>query len=86
MENLKKIISQIKYIQTNIDGSSDSCDYFTLQNLYNIAEPKLVELCSKYDITKFELPKISGYNSLVIYADSTNHKFAIKIYVSHKKI
>ncbi len=85
METLKEIIPELKYIQTNIDGSSDSCDYLTLQNLYNIAEPKLVELCSKYDITKFELPKISGYNSLVIYADSTNHKFAIKIYVSHKK-
>lgn len=85
METLKKIISQIKYIKTNIDGTSDCCDYLTLQNLYNIAEPKLVELCSKYEITKFELPKISGYNSLVIYADSTNHKFAIKIYVSHKK-
>jgi serine/threonine protein kinase len=85
MEILKEIIPKIKYIQTNIDGSSDSCDYLTLQNLYNIAEPKLVELCSKYDITKFELPKNSGYNSLVIYADSKNHKFAIKIYVCHKK-
>jgi len=84
METLKEIISQIKYIKTNIDGTSDCCDYLTLQNLYNIAELKLAELCSKYEITKFELPKISGYNSLVIYADSKNHKFAIKIYVSHK--
>ena len=85
METLKEIISQIKYIKTNINGTSDCCDYLTLQNLYNISEPKLAELCSKYDITKFELPKISGYNSLVFYADSKNHKFAIKIYVSHKK-
>ena len=85
METLKEIIPELKYIQTNSDGSSDSCDYLTLQNLYNIAEPKLVELCSKYDITKFELPKNSGYNSLVIYADGKNRKFAIKIYVCHKK-
>ena len=63
----------------------DSFANLTLQNLYNISEPKLAELCSKYDITKFVLPKISGYNSLVFYADSKNHKFAIKIYVSHKK-
>jgi len=85
METLKQLIPKINEIKTNINGTSDCCDYFTLQNLYNIAEPKLMELCSKYDITKFELPKISGYNSLVIYADSKNHKFAIKIYVIYKK-
>ena len=85
METLKEIIPKIKYIKTNIDGSSDSYDYLTLLDLYNIAEPKLGELCSKYDIINFELPKISGYNSLVIYADSKNHKFAIKINVNYKK-
>lgn len=81
METLKKIISQIKYIKTNINGTSDCCDYLTLQNLYNIAEPKLRELCSKYNITNFELPKISGNNSLVIYADNKQYKFSIKISV-----
>jgi hypothetical protein len=85
METLKEIIPKIKLIQTNIDGSSDSYDNLTLLDLYNIAEPKLGELCSKYDITNFELPKISGSNSLVIYADSQNHKFAIKINVNYKK-
>lgn len=85
METLKEIIPKIKLIQTNIDGSSDSYDNLTLLDLYNIAEPKLGELCSKYDITNFELPKISGSNSLVIYADSQNHKFAIKININYKK-
>ena len=85
METLKELISNIKLIETNINGSSDSYDYLTLLDLYNIAEPKLGELCSKYDIINFELPKISGYNSLVIYADSKNHKFAIKINVNYKK-
>jgi len=85
METLKQLIPKINEIKTNINGTSDCCDYFTLQKLYEIAEPKLAELCSKYDITNFELPKISGNNSLVIYADSKNHKFAIKINVNYKK-
>ena len=84
METLKEIIPEIKYIKTNIDGSSKSYDNITLHDLYNIAEPKIVELCSKFDITKFELPKISGYNSLVIYADNNQSKFAIKIFVISK--
>ena len=85
METLKEIIPEIKYIKTNIDGSSKSYDNITLHDLYNIAEPKIVELCSKFDITKFELPKTSGYNSLVIYADNKQSKFAIKIFVISKK-
>ncbi len=85
METLKQLIPKIKLIETNIDGSSNSYDDLTLLDLYNIAEPKLGELCSKYNITNFELPKISGNNSLVIYADSKNHKFAIKINVNYKK-
>ena len=84
MQTLKEIISEIKYIKTNIDGSSDSCDYLTLQKLYDIAEPKIGEICSNYNITNFELPKISGYNSLVIYADNNQSKFAIKIFVISK--
>lgn len=85
MESLKKLIPELKYINTNINGSCDAYDYFTLLDLYNIAEPKLGELCSKYDITMFQLPKISGYNSLVFYADSNIRQFVIKIYMSHKK-
>lgn len=85
MESLKKLILRINEIKTNIDGSCDSFDYLTLQDLYNIAEPKIGELCSNYNLTNFELPKLSGYNSLVFYAKNNAFKFAIKIYISHKK-
>jgi serine/threonine protein kinase len=85
METLKEIIPKINSIKTNMDGSSKSYGNLNLLDLYNIAEPKIAEICSKYDITNFELPKISGFNSLVIYADSKNHKFAIKINVNYKK-
>ena len=85
MESLKKLIPRINEIKTNIDGSCDSFDYLTLQDLYNIAEPKIVELCSKYNLTNFELPNTSGHNSLVFYAKNNVFKFAIKIYINHKK-
>lgn len=85
MESLKKLKPRINEIKTNIDGSCDSFDYLTLQDLYNIAEPKIEELCSKYNLTNFELPKINGHNSLVLYAKNNAFKFAIKIYISHKK-
>lgn len=85
MESLKKLIPRINEIKTNIDGSCDFFDYLTLQDLYNIAEPKIEELCSKYNLTNFELPKINGYNSLVFYAKNNAFKFAIKIYICHKK-
>jgi len=81
MEILKEIIPGINSIKTNMDGSSKSYGNLNLLNLYNIAEPKIAEICSKYNITNFELPKISGYNSLVIYADNKQSKFAIKIFV-----
>jgi serine/threonine protein kinase len=84
METLKEIIPGIKYIKTNIDGSKKSYGNLNLLDLYNIAEPKIGEICSKYNITNFELPKISGYNSLVIYADNNQSKFAIKIFVISK--
>jgi serine/threonine protein kinase len=84
METLKEIIPGIKYIKTNIDGSSKSYGNLNLLDLYNIAEPKIAEICSKYNITNFELPKISGYNSLVIYADNNQSKFVIKIFVISK--
>ena len=85
MESLKKLKPIINEIKTNIDGSCDSFDYITLQDLYNIAEPKIEELCSKYNLRNFELPKISGHNSLVFYAKNNAFKFAIKIYICHKK-
>jgi hypothetical protein len=84
METLKEIIPKINSIKTNMDGSSKSYGNLNLLNLYNIAEPKIAEICSKYNITNFELPKISGYNSLVIYADNNQSKFAIKIFVISK--
>jgi serine/threonine protein kinase len=84
METLKELIPKIKYIKTNIDGSKRSYGNINLLDLYNIAEPKIAEICSKYNIMNFELPKISGYNSLVIYADNKQSKFAIKIFVISK--
>jgi serine/threonine protein kinase len=85
METLKEIIPKINSIKTNIDGSKKSYGNLNLLDLYNIAEPKLGEICEKYKITNFELPKISGYNSLVIYAANNQSKFAIKIFVISKK-
>jgi len=81
METLKQLLPKINKIKTNFDGSAEYYDNITLLDIYNIAEPKLRELCSKYNIINFELPKISGYNSLVIYADNNQSKFAIKISV-----
>ena len=81
METLKEIIPKINSIKTNINGSKKSYGNLNLLDLYNIAEPKIAEIYSKYNITNFEIPKISGYNSLVIYADNKQSKFAIKIFV-----
>jgi serine/threonine protein kinase len=81
METLKKLIPKISQIKTNFDGTSVSYNYITLFDIYKIAEHKLEEICEKYKIINFELPKISGSNSLVIYANNINHKFAIKIFV-----
>jgi serine/threonine protein kinase len=81
METLKEIIPKINSIKTNMDGSKKSYGNLNLLDLYNIAEPKIAEICLKYNITNFEFPKISGYNSLVIYADNKQSKFAIKIFV-----
>jgi serine/threonine protein kinase len=84
METLKELIPKINSIKTNIDGSKRSYGNLTLLDLYKIAEAKIGEICSKYNIINFELPKISGYNSLVIYADNKQSKFAIKIFVISK--
>jgi serine/threonine protein kinase len=84
METLKQLIPEIKYIKTNMDGTTESYDNITLLNMYKIVEPKLGELCLKYEIINFELPKISGYNSLVLYANGKS-KFAIKIFIISKK-
>lgn len=77
METLKEIIPKINEIKTNMDGSKKSYGNLNLLDLYNIAEPKIAEICSKYNITNFELPKISGYNSLVIYADNSGNPIGI---------
>jgi hypothetical protein len=85
METLKQLIPKINEIKTNFDGTTESYDNITLLNIYNIAELKLREICEKYKIIIFELPKISGYNSLVFYADNGKSKFAIKIFIISKK-
>lgn len=84
METLKEITEKIRFIKTNIDGLTCFCDYLTLNDLYNISESKIEEICLQYNLTNFELPKISGYNSLVIYADNNQFKFAIKIFIISK--
>lgn len=88
METLRKLIPKINSIQTNINGSKEAFDNLTLYDIYKISEPKIKELCSKYNITNFTLPKISGYNSLVIFSDSIFenqiYKYAIKLYVISK--
>jgi serine/threonine protein kinase len=85
METLKELIPKIKFIKTNIDGLTYFCDFLNLTDLYNIVETKIEEIYLQYNLTNFELPKINGYNSLVIYADNNKSKFAIKIFIISKK-
>lgn len=88
MEALSDIISKIDLKKTNIDGSRNSFDNLTIHDIYKIAETKIKEMCLEYNMTNFSLPKISGYNSLVIYADSAVenkiYKYAIKIHIFEK--
>jgi len=88
METIRELISKIDLNKTNIDGSRNSFDNLTIYDVYKIAEPKIEEMCLEYNITNFSLPKISGYNSLVIYADSFMedkiYKYAIKIHIFEK--
>ena len=88
METLSQIISKIDTNKSNLDGSRNSFDNLTLHDVYKIAEPKIREICLEYNITNFSLPKIMGYNSLVIFAESIIqniiYKYAIKINVISK--
>jgi serine/threonine protein kinase len=84
METLKELIPKIKFIKTNIDGLTYFCDFLNLTDLYNIVETKIEEICLQYNLTNFELPKTSGYNSLVIYANNNQSKYAIKIFIVSK--
>ena len=88
METVRELISKIDLSKTNIDGSRDVFDYLTIQDIYKIAGPKIEEMCLEYNMTNFSLPNISGYNSLVIYADSIMedkiYKYAIKIHILKK--
>jgi len=84
MQNLRKLVSTINTYNSNLDGSRDSFDNFTIHNVFERAESKIDEICSKYIITNFSLPEIMGYNSLVIFADSEINKLAIKIFVINK--
>jgi serine/threonine protein kinase len=88
METIRELISKIDLNKTNIDGSRNSFDNLTIYDVYKIAEPKIEEMCHEYNMTNFSLPKISGYNSLVIYADSIMedkiYKYAIKIHIFEK--
>jgi hypothetical protein len=89
METLRKLVFGIDTKKSNLDGSRDSFDKLNLHDIYKLAEPKIEEMCSKYNISNFSLPATRGYNSLVIFADYTNenqnYKLAIKISVISKK-
>ncbi len=88
METLRDIINKIDTNKSNLDGSSEAFDNLTIHDIYNIAEPKIKEMFLEYNFNNFSLPKINGYNSLVIYADSIIEnklfKYAIKIQVYNK--
>jgi len=88
METLRDIINKIDTNKSNLDGSSEAFDNLTIHDIYDIAEPKIKEMFSEYNFNNFSLPKINGYNSLVIYADSIIEnklfKYAIKIQVYNK--
>ena len=88
MEKIKILINKINLNNTNLNGSKNSLDCLTIQDVYEIAEPKIKEMCFEYNMTNFLLPKINGNNSLVIYADSIMknkiYKYAIKIYIYDK--
>ena len=87
MEVLSDIISKIDLDKTNLTGDG-SLDNLTINDVYEIAEPVIKELCHEYNMTNFSLPKVGGYNSIVIYADGTVedkiYKYAIKIYIFEK--
>ena len=88
METIRELISKIDLKKTNLNGSRDSFDNLTIQDVYKIAGPKIEEMCLEYNMTNLSLPNISGYNSLVIYADSIIedkiYKYAIKIHIFNK--
>ena len=88
METLREIISKIDTNKSNLNGSSESFDNLTIHDIYDKAEPKIQEMFLEYNMNNFSLPKIKGYNSLVIYADSIIEdkilKYAIKIHVYNK--
>jgi serine/threonine protein kinase len=88
MEKIKILINKINLNDTNLNGSKDSFDCLTIQDVYEIAESKIKEMCFEYNMTNFLLPKINGRNSLVIYADSIMenkiYKYSIKIYIYNK--
>ena len=88
METLREIISKIDTNKSNLNGSKESFDNLTIHDVYEIAEIKIQEMCLQYNMNNFSLPKIKGYNSLVIYTDSIMEdkifKYAIKIHVYNK--
>ena len=88
METIREIVSKINLKKTNLDGSRNSFDNLAIHDVYKIAEKKIEEMCLEYNMTNFSLPDISGYNSLVIYANSIIenriYKYAIKIHIFEK--
>jgi len=84
METLRELVFGFDTKKSNLDGSRESFDNLNLHDIYKFAEPKITEMCLKYNISNFSLPATMGYNSLVIFADCQTYKLAIKICVISK--
>jgi serine/threonine protein kinase len=88
MESIRELVRKINLKKTNLDGSKFSFDNLTLHDIYEIAETKIKEIIMDFKMTNFSLPKINGYNSLVICADSIIedkiNKYVIKLCIFEK--
>ena len=67
MEKIKILISKINLNNTNLNGSKNSLDCLTIQDVYEIAEPKIKEMCFEYNMTNF-LP-IHYYHIINIFTN-----------------
>jgi hypothetical protein len=88
MDKLKVLVSGINTRKSNLNGTKASFDNLTIHNVFDLSESKLTEISTKFSLSNFSLPQTMGYNSLVLYAESSseeqNYRVAIKILVIEK--
>ena len=60
METLRGLVFGIDTKKSNLDGSKESFDNLNLHDIYKLAEPKIEEMSSKYNISNFSLPTTRG--------------------------